>query len=571
MIYTPKPSFYTFFSTSLLLSTILPFITCDAFKDGNDPHCPCLQSVHNNTQRFEEDASCLESNFVVDKFVNKQQTFCYPETYGVGCDQHDLNIAPFCDDDSSNNPSFCDRSFCYVDPEQCHSSNSTYGKSMIYPDLYYSYSVCGEKDTFQDYIIESELVGRTLKVGVPALHFPNHYRLNENEEAILFSEDINDGVGELKGIYIDFLLELANSGNFEVEFHPVSRGSHLGPEWSAWSGCIFDVSRGLLDMCVGNFWETSLRRSVVTFSTPLINEHFYMMVPKPKVKDDVITQLALVFEPFTPSLWAVIVVATFLVGIMYTILGSKRRVTYGRRCIKFTPRDIATNIYFSWAELLQGADLSRVKNTAQRIVAIAWSFFILIIIASYTANLAAFLGNKKVFFEIKNVDDCMRKECVICYEQTDALDKTLSSTYPTLRRRMYGNVTFMAEMLKLDECDAILMSKYDWDLNPHLWLECDQIFTGDSMLSFNVAWPVSLSILPSLSYWSSKALEVNGFERILNIYKAPPRCVEAHNFELNEAGPKITVTSMGGPLLILGMGILFGICMKYKDDRSSIE
>jgi len=552
-----------FIFTFLGLITNDKSIGCRAFEVGNDPDCPCLNFVHNDTDRIDGNESCLNAKIVFDKDTNIHETFCYPESYGVGCGNHDLILEPYCDGDN-NNPSFCDRAFCYIDPDLCHSSTtSTYAKSIIFPHLYYSYTACGDEDSFRNFNAESELTGRTIKVGLPGIYYPDHYRVDEEGNPIIFSDDINEGKGDLKGVFIDFLQSLAMDGNFNVEFHPVSLGSYVGKEWDQWGGCISDVSRGILDLCLGKFWETSFRRRMAPFSTSVFNDNYILMVRRPRIRDDLWTQFELVFEPFTPKLWIVIVGVTFLVGIAYTILGPDRNSSSSMRYVKFSSSDIAENIYFAWSELVQGADSSGVKTTAQRSVALTWSLFILIIIAAYTANLAAFLGKEKVLFEVKDINDCMRKNCLVCYPGSKVFEDALTSYFPALQKKAVDNIRVALDKLEERECDAIMMSEYNWNLNSKLWRECEAIFTGQSVITFNVAWPMSPSISRGMSYWISRSLEHQGFERIVDVYRSPQKCSSRLDLEVEEDVPQLDVASMTGPLLFLATGILFGVMLKY--------
>jgi len=542
-----------------------PFVSYATFDIGNDPGCQCLNtSVHDNTKRINGNDACLDTRIVLDLESGDQESFCYPETYGIGCDTHDMNLAPFCHG-KDDVPLFCSRPFCYVDPDQCFTSNSTIARSQFFPELFYSYETCGEVDAFREFTLKSELVGRTLKVGVPALLYPDHYRLDENGDPILFSDDIFEGVGELRGIFIDFLHAVASDGNFEVEFHAVTLAAYEGQEWSAWGGCIFDVNRGVLDVCVGNFWETTFRRSMVSFTTPLLTEKYYLMVPKPQAKNGVLTKLSLIFEPFTTSLWGVIVIVTFLVGIVYTILGPDRKDSHQVGIFSFRYTDIVENVYFAWSELMQGSDSSGDKTVAQRSLALTWSFFILIVIAAYTANLAAFLGREKVLFKFLDITGCMKADGLVCIENSNVLERSLETFYPTLRHNIYGDPVATPDFEANPTCDAVLMSEYAWDINPQIWGQCDNIFLGNSVISFIVAWPVTLSISEPLSYWMSKSIEEKGFDRIMELYTPPPRCDKTlAQSESDKSDPKIDIASMAGPLLFLGAGTLFGIFLKQR-------
>ena len=59
------------------------------------------------------------------------------------------------------------------------------------------------------------------------------------------------------------------------------------------------------------------------------------------------------------------------------------------------------------------------RSLAGRVVGSAWWFFTLIIISSYTANLAAFLTIERMLTPIKNADD-LAKQSEISYGTLDA-------------------------------------------------------------------------------------------------------------------------------------------------------
>jgi len=532
-----------------------------------NPDCPCIDAdlVHIHTNRIKSHDSCLDAKIEIDKFSNIQESFCYPEDYGVGCSPHDFNIEPFCDK-QSDLPDFCSKSWCYVDQEKCKSSTMTYAKSAFFPgdDLFYSYDTCGFENTFKEFSVTRELKGRTLKVGIPALFYPDHYRLDENGDPIFWSQEIDAGVGDLLGIYPDYIRKLAIRGDFKVEFRSVSPGSYVGKDWTSWTGCVIDVGNGILDMCAGNFWETSERRSIVHFTTSFLNEMYFMMVPKPKPKQDLLTELGLIFKPFTTQLWFVIASVTFLVGITYTVLGSHSKISSTTRISGTSFHLCISNTYFAWTELVQGADKSDKKTVAQRSLALSWSFFILIIVAAYTANLAAFLGSQSFVFDMENIDDCLNQDCLMCHTTSSVLNSVVESMYPSLRRESYDNVSEALDAMKNGHCDALMLSEYNWNINKMVWRECETTFIGKPLFSFKVGWPISDSIAKSLSFFMSESLDNGEFTRVLDTYTPPQNCNLFTGLgEIRRSIPQLTVAAMAGPLIILSLGIVFGLVIKF--------
>ena len=69
------------------------------------------------------------------------ERFSLPSTYGSSsCSTHDFGVAPYCS--TSSPPSWCARSWCYVDPDFC---TLNYARSIFFqsfPPVYFSYATC---------------------------------------------------------------------------------------------------------------------------------------------------------------------------------------------------------------------------------------------------------------------------------------------------------------------------------------------------------------------------------------------------------------------------------------------
>ena len=177
-----------------------------------DPICPCLRNVtHTNSPKSFND-TCLDIQ-IASRSTKVLSSYCYPPNHGTSCEADDMNLAPFCND-PNNQALFCNAPFCYIDPAKYKlSENNSYSQSSIFPHLFFSYTTCGSDDNWKS-LIAKNINGVTLRVGVPALRYPDHFRLDTNENPILYDTDINAGFGELKGIYIEMLEKLALRANF---------------------------------------------------------------------------------------------------------------------------------------------------------------------------------------------------------------------------------------------------------------------------------------------------------------------------------------------------------------------
>ena len=84
------------------------------------------------------------------------ETYNYGSDYGMStCAAHDSGRAPFCAAaDSSENPGWCEDSWCYIDPNQCDQGLPPF-QSAYFDDLYYSYQTCGTQNTFDAWFRDS--------------------------------------------------------------------------------------------------------------------------------------------------------------------------------------------------------------------------------------------------------------------------------------------------------------------------------------------------------------------------------------------------------------------------------
>ena len=142
---------------------------------------------------------------------------------------------------------------------------------------------------------------------------------------------------------------------------------------------------------------TSDREKVIDFSLGVMSTGVNMLISKPKEKSTIFQFMS----PFSLHLWMAIVGASFAVSILYFILdySSVERL--------FTAKE---TLWFSVGTLLmRGTDFSP-RPTSQRIITAGFTFFVLITVSTYTANLAAFLTRKNFESPIESLDDLVDRK-----------------------------------------------------------------------------------------------------------------------------------------------------------------
>lgn len=547
---------YLIQSGKLLLCFSILLLTTEA-NIVEDPECPCLREMTHVDTPKTPDGSCHVAK-VVENIQGTWSSFCYPLSYGTSCAAHDKNLEPLCND-PNNQFDGCDEPFCFIDPSKCKfSENNTYAQSSFFPNLYYSYSTCGGTNHWESFAVSRQLQGTTLRVGIPSIYFPDHFKLGDDGNPISFDRDINAGVGDFQGIYIQLLDDIAADANFTVKYESVSAAA-LEEHGSAWTACVQDVGRGLLDLCIGNYWETVPRRSLSQFSTFLFSENFYLIVPLPREINSIGAQMGKLFQPFTSTLWLTIILATIGVGFSYGILS-----THGNFSMKSISGKIAESIYSAIMELISGASYNEDLPISIKGVTITWAFFVLIIIAAYTANLAAFLGQSKLVHKVVSVEDCIAQNCNLCYQESQIFSR-LKILYPSLERYqdVFGEAANVPPLLANGTCDIFVQSTYAWSVNKDFWGTCETMFLGNFIFDFKISWPVSDEIAAPISYWLGKKIGRGDVTKIIRSFTPTSPCANILNPPSSSSAKQIGVASMAGPLVILGAGIAFSLFYKF--------
>ncbi|XP_026135333.1 glutamate receptor 3-like isoform X2 [Carassius auratus] len=181
------------------------------------------------------------------------------------------------------------------------------------------------------------------------------------------------------------------------------------------------------DIAVAPLTITLVREEVIDFSKPFMSLGISIMIKKPqKSKPGVFSFL----DPLAYEIWMCIVFA--YIGVSVVLFLVSRFSPYEWHLDETdeakdpqTPPDppndfgIFNSLWFSLGAFMQqGCDISP-RSLSGRIVGGVWWFFTLIIISSYTANLAAFLTVERMVSPIESAED-LAKQTEIAYGTLDS-------------------------------------------------------------------------------------------------------------------------------------------------------
>uniref|UniRef100_A0A1I8JEP0 Glutamate receptor n=1 Tax=Macrostomum lignano TaxID=282301 RepID=A0A1I8JEP0_9PLAT len=168
------------------------------------------------------------------------------------------------------------------------------------------------------------------------------------------------------------------------------------------------------DLAIASLTITYDRERVVDFTTPFMSLGLSIIYKKPqKEKPSLFSFL----YPLSPTVWAYMLAAYLIVSfVLFTVARFSPFEWYSpSSCnadsdVVENQFSLANSFWFTIGSLMQQGSEMAPRANSTRIVSGSWWFFTLIMISSYTANLAAFLTVKRMKSPIENVEDLSKQK-----------------------------------------------------------------------------------------------------------------------------------------------------------------
>ncbi|NP_001191669.1 glutamate receptor 8 [Aplysia californica] len=209
------------------------------------------------------------------------------------------------------------------------------------------------------------------------------------------------GNAKYEGFAVDLIREVAQMLEFDYEIYLVNDGK-FGNKMpnGEWNGMIGELLAGNATMSVAPLSINAQREEAVDFTKPFKTRYISVLMRIPRRDRSYFEFL----NPLSPIVWICTLGAFVIVSIiLYTLERIGRgKDKGGTDALQITVRE---SFWFIFGSLLQGNTDSTPCTIPGRILTSAWWFFALILISSYTANLAAFLTVKKINTPINSVTD----------------------------------------------------------------------------------------------------------------------------------------------------------------------
>ncbi|KAM8826774.1 uncharacterized protein grin2db [Synchiropus picturatus] len=211
-----------------------------------------------------------------------------------------------------------------------------------------------------------------------------------------------------KGFCIDILKRLAKIVGFTYDLYLVTNGKHGKKIDGVWNGMIGEVVYKRADMAIGSLTINEERSEVVDFSVPFVETGISVMVSR---SNGTVSPSAFL-EPYSPAVWVMmfvmcltVVAVTVFIFEFFSPVGYNRSLQTGKKAggSTFT---IGKSVWLLWAIVFNNSvPVENPRGTTSKIMVLIWAFFAVIFLASYTANLAAFMIQEEYIDTVSGLSD----------------------------------------------------------------------------------------------------------------------------------------------------------------------
>uniref|UniRef100_A0A674MMU4 Glutamate receptor n=1 Tax=Takifugu rubripes TaxID=31033 RepID=A0A674MMU4_TAKRU len=246
--------------------------------------------------------------------------------------------------------------------------------------------------------------------------------LEKDEPYVMFKKSDKPlyGNDRFEGYCIDLLRELSGILGFRYELRLVEDGKYgaLDEGTGQWNGMVRELMDHKADLAVAPLAITYVREKVIDFSKPFMTLGISILYRKPNGTNPGVFSF---LNPLSPDIWMYILLACLGVSCVLFVIARFSPYEWYNPHPCNPDSDVVENnftllnsFWFGVGALMQQGSELMPKALSTRIVGGIWWFFTLIIISSYTANLAAFLTVERMESPIDSADD-LAKQTKILY------------------------------------------------------------------------------------------------------------------------------------------------------------
>uniref|UniRef100_A0A4W4HSK9 Glutamate receptor n=1 Tax=Electrophorus electricus TaxID=8005 RepID=A0A4W4HSK9_ELEEL len=316
------------------------------------------------------------------------------------------------------------------------------------------------------------------------------------------------------GYCIDLLEKLAEDMDFEFDLYIVGDGKYGAWKGGRWTGLVGDLLSGVADMAVTSFSINSARSKVIDFTSPFFSTSLGILVRS----KDTAAPIGAFMWPLHWSMWVGVFVALHTTALFLTLYEWKSpfgMTPHGRNRMKVFSYSSALNLCYA---ILFGRTVSSKtpKCWTGRFLMNLWAIFCLLVLSSYTANLAAVMVGEKTFEELSGIHDAklhhpsqgFRFGTVRESSAEDYMKKSFPEMHEYMRRFNEPTTPDGVATLKTDppQLDAFIMDKALLDYEVSIDADCKLLTVGKpfAIEGYGIGLPQNSPLSSNISEFISR-------------------------------------------------------------------
>ncbi|XP_035425857.2 glutamate receptor ionotropic, NMDA 3B [Cygnus atratus] len=316
------------------------------------------------------------------------------------------------------------------------------------------------------------------------------------------------------GYCIDLLEKLAEDVPFDFELYIVGDGKYGAWKNGRWTGLVGDLLSGTAHMAVTSFSINSARSKVIDFTSPFFSTSLGILV---RTKDTA-SPIGAFMWPLHWTMWVGIFVALHMTALFLTLYEWKSpygMTPHGRNRMKIFSYSSALNLCYA---ILFGRTVSSKtpKCCTGRFLMNLWAIFCLLVLSSYTANLAAVMVGEKTFEELSGIHDPklhhpsqgFRFGTVWESSAEEYIKKSFPEMHEYMRRYNVPTTPTGVTMLKTEppKLNAFIMDKSLLDYEVSIDSDCKLLTVGKpfAIEGYGIGLPQNSPLTSNLSEFISR-------------------------------------------------------------------
>ncbi|KAM9488369.1 glutamate receptor ionotropic, kainate 5 [Clarias gariepinus] len=382
-----------------------------------------------------------------------------------------------------------------------------------------------------------------------------------------------EGNEQYEGFCVDMLKELSDILKFTFRIKLVDDGLYGAPEPNgSWTGMVGELINRKADLAVAAFTITSEREKVIDFSKPFMTLGISILY---RVHIGRKPGYFSFLDPFSPAVWLFMLLAYLAVSCVLFLAARLSPYEWynphpclrERRDLLENQYTLGNSLWFPVGGFMQQGSEIMPKALSTRCVSGVWWAFTLIIISSYTANLAAFLTVQRMEVPIESPDD-LADQTNIQYGTIhggSTMTFFMNSRYQTYQRMwnyMYSKQPSVFVKSTEEGIARVLNSKYAFLLEStmneyHRSLNCNLTQIGGLLdtKGYGIGMPLGSPFRDEISLAVLQLQENNRLEILKRRWWEGGQCPKEEDHRAKGLG----MENIGGIFVVLICGLIISV------------